>query len=83
MPMGDAAVSGVHLWGSRGRWFESSPPDQDLQGQRLCSLAFFFLSSTKEGAALPPASMMGADAGEERLLSFVQGVRIEGVRYRP
>ena len=28
-------------WGSRGRWFESSPPDHERAGQRLRSLAFF------------------------------------------
>ena len=28
-------------WGSRGRWFESSPPDHERPGQRLKPLTFF------------------------------------------
>jgi hypothetical protein len=28
-------------WGSRGRWFESSPPDHKTAGQRLKPLTFF------------------------------------------
>ena len=30
-------------WGSRGRWFESSPPDHERAGQRLKPLTFFLI----------------------------------------
>ena len=30
-------------WGSRGRWFESSPPDHETAGQRLKPLTFFLI----------------------------------------
>ena len=46
--------AGIRLaldWGSRGRWFESSPPDQNSPRPSVSSRAAFFLP-------IPPASSM-------------------------
>jgi hypothetical protein len=30
-------------WGARGRWFESSPPDQNRQGSIYAALSVFII----------------------------------------
>ena len=37
------SLPSVSRWGSRGRWFESSPPDHERAGQRLKPLTFFLI----------------------------------------
>ena len=37
---GFSAVGSAHVWGARGRWFESSNPDQNKKGPRNANLFF-------------------------------------------
>ena len=44
---GFSAVGSAHVWGARGRWFESSNPDQiEVQAAVYSSLDFFFYSNS-------------------------------------
>ena len=38
---GFSAVGSAHVWGARGRWFESSNPDQKRENRMIPSLFWF------------------------------------------
>ena len=47
---GFSAVGSAHVWGARGRWFESSNPDQSKEDE--FSLILFFYSVTTERSVI-------------------------------
>ena len=40
---GFSAVGSAHVWGARGRWFESSNPDQERKRLRIKRFLVFFV----------------------------------------
>ena len=54
---GFSSVGRVHVWGARGRWFESSNPDIKRKG---ISLSFLFILLRRD-SALASFSMYGGN----------------------
>ena len=44
---GLSAVGSAHVWGARGRWFESSSPDQEEKAESRMTLSLFSVNPSR------------------------------------